>query len=139
MVKAKHIQEPPNAIQIELVEGCPLACSFCAMQGIRNNGANGPLRIHGSNSKPYKYMTIEIAKKIAKQISKANWNSRIEFAMHGEPTIHPNNARIVRLFRKNLPKSSIMMTSNGYGLLKNTTKNIDNLMDSGINKALVPV
>ena len=28
-------QDPPNAIQVEFVEGCNLACSFCGIQYIR--------------------------------------------------------------------------------------------------------
>ena len=43
-------QDAPNAIQIELVEGCNLACSFCGIQAIRDNKADGPQNIHGKAS-----------------------------------------------------------------------------------------
>ena len=51
------MQEPPFCIQFELTEGCNLACSFCGIQGIRDNGAHGPSNTTGKNSKPYKFMT----------------------------------------------------------------------------------
>ena len=45
-------QDPPNAIQVEFVEGCNLACSFCGIQSIRENEADGPNNIHGKKSGP---------------------------------------------------------------------------------------
>jgi radical SAM protein with 4Fe4S-binding SPASM domain len=108
-------QEPPFAIQIELVEGCNLYCNFCGLQGIREK-----------TDKTYNMMSKDTVMDLASQIHKAGWNSRIEFAMHGEPTMHDDCANMVRIFRKFLPKSQLMMTSNGGGLLK-TPGVIDNL------------
>lgn len=133
------IQESPNAVQIEPTEGCQLACSFCGMQGIRNNGANGPKKMSGKNSKPFKFMTTQTARAIASGIAEVGWNPRIEIAMHGEPTMNPRIHRIVSIFRQHLPKASIMMTSNGGGLLSDlgATENINNLMDNGLNVLLL--
>jgi len=111
-------QDPPFAIQVEPTEGCTLACSFCALQSIRENGASFELGVHGSGKGPYKFMTIGTAVRIASQIAIAEWNSRIEFAMHGEPTVHPQLADIVAAFRLALPKASIMITTNGSGIMK---------------------
>jgi len=137
----KYKQDPPNAIQIELTEGCQLACSFCGMQGIRNNGANGPKNIRGKNSKPYKYLkrgrAFIIAHQIAYEIAYNLWNPRIEFAMHGEPTLNPFCVKIVSIFREMLPRLPLMMTSNGGGFLKNTSSRIDKLMDVGLNVLLL--
>jgi MoaA/NifB/PqqE/SkfB family radical SAM enzyme len=116
-----------------------MACSFCGMQAIRDNGANGPLGIRGTNSKPFMEMTTMTAERISLQIRQAGWNPRIEFAMHGEPTMNTNLIDIIRIFRKNLPKVSMMMTSNGGGFLfpPSVTTNINNLMEAGLNILLL--
>ena len=134
-VNMEYKQEPPNSIQIELVEGCNLACSFCGIQAIRENGANGPDKVRGKASKPYKFLSREVALRIVKEIADAKWNSRIEFAMHGEPTMHPDYQSIIELFRHWLPKASLMMTSNGGGLLldEGLNHNINTLMRKGLN------
>ena len=65
---SNYYQDPPNSIQIELTEGCNLACSFCGIQAIRDNKAHGPLNIHGKASAPYRYLTIERARAICNRI-----------------------------------------------------------------------
>ena len=130
---SNHYQDPPNAMQVELTEGCNLACSFCGIQSIRENNADGPSNIHGKASAPYKYMTIELAKELCTKIKQAGWNPRLEFAMHGEPTMHPFFIDMIRLFRQELPKTSLMMTSNGGGLLRDTEKSVNQLMEAGLN------
>jgi MoaA/NifB/PqqE/SkfB family radical SAM enzyme len=114
-------QEPPFAIQVELTEGCNLRCGMCGIQGIRDAPGG------------YKYMTPAIAQKVAGDIAKAGWNSRIEFAMHGEPSINPSRNTIISIFRKELPHAQIMMTSNGSGFVKNASQQISNIMDAGLN------
>jgi len=128
-------QEPPNAVQIELTEGCNLACSFCGIAGIRDNKAKGPEGKHGKNSSPFKFMSLALADELATQIAEAGWTSRIEFAMHGEPTMNPDATEIIKVFRKHLPKNSIMMTSNGGGLMRggNSYHNMKNLFSAGLN------
>ena len=128
-------QDPPFAIQIELTEGCNLACSFCGIQGIRDNGANGPEKIRGKSSPPFKYLTIEKALIIANRIVEAGWNPRIEFAMHGEPLLNKKYNTIFSIFRNALPKASLQLTTNGVILLNNPgpEKRIDDIMKSGIN------
>jgi Predicted Fe-S oxidoreductases len=128
-------QEPPFAIQIEPTEGCTLACSFCALQSIRDNGADAELGIHGKNSTPYKFMTVETARFIAREIKLAKWNPRIEFAMHGEPTVNPDLPEIVQMFRKYLPDRSLMVTTNGSGVT--TPARIHALFNAGINTLAV--
>lgn len=130
---SNHFQDPPNAIQVEFVEGCNLACSFCGIQSIRDNDADGPANIHGKASAPYSHMKLATATRICQQIEKYKWNPRIEFAMHGEPTMHPFFIEMVRHFRIMLPKTPLMMTSNGGGLLKDTEATVNKLMDAGLN------
>lgn len=124
-------QEAPFSIQIEPTEGCTLACSFCALQSIRDNGANADKKIHGRASTPFKFMTVELATRIASEIHRLGWNPRIEFAMHGEPTSNPKLAEIIEAFREVLPKVSLMLTTNGSGLL--THDAIDRVFMHGLN------
>lgn len=117
----KYRQEPPFAVQIELSEGCNLRCSFCGINGIR------------TKEKTYKFMTVKTAEVIASQMAKEGWTARVEFAMHGEPTMNPNAAAIVAVFRKHLPKASMLMLTNGGGLLPDPVTKIGALMDAGLN------
>lgn len=120
---AIYRQEPPFAIQIELTEGCNLYCDFCGLQGIRT-----------ASEKNFKFMTVDTARKIATAIAEAGWNSRIEFAMHGEPTLNKDRVEIVRLFREALPRRQLMMTSNGGGLLSGgVVRSLTDLFDAGLN------
>lgn len=120
----KFKQEAPFAIQIEFVEGCNLYCDFCGLQGIR-----------GAKDKTFKEMSHSTAINIAHQIMELGWNPRIEFAMHGEPTMHSEYAKMVRGFRKYLPNQQLMMTSNGGGLLRppGVVDNLTELFDAGLN------
>lgn len=129
-----YVQDPPYCIQVELTEGCNLGCSFCGLQHIRDNGANGPEDKHGKASF-MKFLTVEKAEVIASRIAEAKWTPRIEFAMHGEPTMNPDYIEIVGVFRKHLPKASLQLTSNGGGLLKGQgfSSNINALMEAGLN------
>ena len=108
-------QEPPYSIQIELTEGCNLRCPFCGLQGIREEGPN----------KNFKFMTQDTIQSIATQIHEAGWNARIEFAMHGEPTMHPEYHSMIGTFHNHAPKNQIMMTSNGGGLLRERRSSIN--------------
>lgn len=115
-------QEPPFAIQVEMTEGCNLMCDFCGINGIRAKAGN------------YKFLTPVLAASVANSIHNAGWTSRIEFAMHGEPTLNPEYVRIIEVFRRFLPKNQLMMTTNGAGLLKGDCNiNIRNLFAAGLN------
>jgi MoaA/NifB/PqqE/SkfB family radical SAM enzyme len=114
-------QESPFAIQIELTEGCNLFCSFCGIHGIR------------SSAKDYKFMNPGIAVVIAEQIKRTGWNCRIEFAMHGEPTLHPEFKQIITIFRMFLPHHQLMMLTNGIGLLPMPKVEVNRLFYSGLN------
>ena len=116
------MQEAPFAVQVELTEGCNLRCSFCGIKGIREKAGG-----------PFKFMTVDTAKRIAEGMRAAKWTARVEFAMHGEPTLNPDMIEIVRIFRQNLPKSQLMITSNGGGLIKSPLKTVRALLDAGLN------
>lgn len=117
-------QEPPNAVQIELVEGCQLRCSFCGLNGIRGKDNN------------FKFMEKDTLQTLCLQMREQKWNPRIELAVHGEPTWHPKLIEMVGLIRTIGPDWYIMMTSNGGGLLgkPGPLTNIRNLFETaGLN------
>tara|TARA_R100001594_G_scaffold1044_3_gene4296 strand:- start:4575 stop:5576 length:1002 start_codon:yes stop_codon:yes gene_type:complete len=135
-------QPPPFCIQLELTEGCNLACAFCGIASIRDNKANGPKGLRGKNSRPFKFLhwgsAYAVAEKIREACEKDGWNPRIEMAMHGEPTMNPEYKEIVALLREKLPKTHLQMTTNGGGLLKgNLSQNINDLLDAGLNVLLL--
>lgn len=120
-----RLQEPPFTIQIELTEGCNRGCYFCGLHGMRKNGKG-----------PFYYMTTETAECIAKEISRLKWNSRLLFAMHGEPTLNKDCEDLIRIFRDQLPKAHISMFTNGAGIINKNTS-IKGLKRAGINNLMI--
>ena len=116
-----EIQAPPFCVQIEPTEGCPLMCKFCGIHGIRQRAGG------------YKFMSVELAKDIAKQMAKLGWNSRVEFAMHGEPSVNPKLFDIVAAFRKELPKAYLLLETNGNGMVDDPVGDMKRLKDAGLN------
>lgn len=114
-------QEPPFSVQIEPVEGCPLRCDFCGLNGIR-----GKEHI-------YKPMSSHTAEQIANAIRDIGWNCRIEFAMHGEPTIHDELNYMITMFRDRLPKNYFLLTTNGYGFRRGAAYKITTLLEHGLD------
>lgn len=99
----------PWVIQPELVTGCSMKwgsgkgglCHFCGLNAIRSGPGD------------YQYMSIELATRIAEQIAAFCPKARVEFAMRGEPLIHPEAVQIIGMFRQFLPTTSLMLTTNG--------------------------
>lgn len=75
-------------------------------------------------------MTVDRARRLAGLLAGSGWNPRIEFAMHGEPTMNPEFVEILRVFRAALPRHHMMMTSNGGGLLRDPTGLADAALES---------
>lgn len=83
--------------------------------------------------KGYRFMSLETAERIASEISRMGWNSRLEFAMAGEPSMHPEIETLIAMFREYLPKNQIMLLSNGAKFLPNPIKKIDALFGAGVD------
>ncbi len=124
-------QQGPFSLQVEATEGCNLRCGFCGIRGIRAAGTRGDL------SGPYHYMTEGTAHALALGIAQAGWNPRIEFAMHGEPTMHPDLPRLVRIMRAHLPGRPIMVTTNGLPLLDAWPLSVYELFGAGADTVAV--
>lgn len=120
-------QHAPFTIKVEMTEGCNLRCTFCGVLGIREKAGD------------YKFLEVSTAKKIAKQIAQAKWNSKLEFTMHGEPLMNPNATEIVQTFRKYLPDNQIMVSTNSAPLLKppGIRERVKALFDAGMNILVV--
>lgn len=114
-------QNPPYAVQIELTEGCNLRCGFCGLSGIRGDDND------------FRFMDQPTAHAIASGMAKHKWNSRVEFAMHGEPTMNPEITEIISIFREWLPKAKLMITSNGGGLAADAPARISALFSAGLD------
>lgn len=120
----EYRQGPPYCIQIELTEGCNLRCLFCGINGIREKPGK------------FKFMDLLTARAIATDlgflVQYEGWNPRLEFAMHGEPTMNPDCEEIIKIFRQELPKTYMLMESNGGGLIKDPMENVLALFRAGI-------
>jgi hypothetical protein len=53
--------------------------------------------------------------------------------MHGEPTMNPDHAEIIGIFREHLPRNYMLMESNGGGLQGDSLGKIDALFNAGLN------
>lgn len=115
---------PPYCIQVEPTEGCNLRCDFCGLNGIR-----GPL----SEGMNLKFMTVATAEEIGKQIASKGWTPRFEFAMHGEPTLNRDLAKIISVIDDHTPKSYKLIETNGAGLVGDPVNRILDLFRAGIN------
>lgn len=92
----------PWNIQIELVRGCNLSCEFCAIHCV---------------PKEKLFMSKETLMNTLAGVQDFD-PLRVEFAMRGEPTLHPELAVMVGLTRGFMPKSQITLTTNGIKLTK---------------------
>jgi radical SAM protein with 4Fe4S-binding SPASM domain len=120
-------------IQPELVTGCSMKygkgsgglCHFCGLQGIRS----GPGE--------YQYMAMDTARRIADQVAEFCPKARIEFAMRGEPLMHPKAVAIIKIFRDRLPGTSLMLTTNGDTLRGHMRERLQPIFDAGLNLLLL--
>lgn len=118
-----NYQVPVYLYQIEPIQGCTRRCEFC---GINNLSKEEII--------PFKYMSLELAEKISKEIALySKPNIRIDFAVHGEPLLHPKPFELISIFRKNVPKAQISIISNGDVLKSKDDIYVQNLFKSGLN------
>ena len=97
----KGLSKPWNC-QIEIVRGCNLRCDFCAIHSVPSEKI--------FMDKPT-YLIAIAQLNIFDPI-------RLEFAMRGEPTLHPGLIEMTGLARYFLKKSQITLTTNGIKLTK---------------------
>ena len=118
-------QKRPWSVQVSLVEGCNRLCTFCGLNGIRSSAGN------------YEFMSEIVAHSAASGIQALCPTARIEFAMHGEPTVHPQFFERIRLFRSYLPKAQLMLTTNGKQWIRRLPEMLDQSFRAGIHFVLL--
>jgi radical SAM protein with 4Fe4S-binding SPASM domain len=103
--------------------GCNLRCSFCGIAGIQEKQGHG-----------YKFMAEATMRSAMEQVAELGWNSRIGFAMRGDPTQHPNYAGMVAITHEHRPRSTKLMLTNAGGLLRKpgAVANVNALFDAGL-------
>lgn len=99
----KTIEHKPYTIMMDLVQGCNRTCYFCGTNGVER-------KIYFADEK-----TII---RECELIKKSGYNSRIFIAGNGEPTLHPNLLKMLKIIRTILPKHWIQLVSNGYFIKK---------------------
>jgi len=99
----------PWSVQLELTEGCNKLCTFCGLNGIRS-----------APGKPYHFMPPDLAEITATQLAVLCPKARVEFAMHGEPTLNPQWREIIGIFRQHLPDTQFQLTTNGRSWIRKT-------------------
>lgn len=115
----------PWSMQVEPVEGCNRACHFCGINSIREKpGA-------------YKYMSAETAEAAARGAAALCPGARCEFAMHGEPLMHPAAAERLAIFRQWLPAAQIQVTTNGKVLAGKMQERAEALFRAGVDFLLL--
>lgn len=97
----KGLNKPWNC-QIEIVRGCNLRCDFCGIHTIPSEK---------KFMDKLTYMSALTNLKVFDPI-------RLEFAMRGEPTLHPDLLQMTAVARSFLPQSQITLTTNGIKLSK---------------------
>jgi hypothetical protein len=104
-----------HQIKIELSKGCNRVCDFCGI------------------SKSHRgLMSMETFSKIYEDLTPSM--KRVEFILHGEPTLNKNIYIYSKMVREKLPKSSITILSNTEIFGKVGFDKFLELYDSGVNQ-----
>lgn len=111
----------PYSVNIETVQGCNRRCDFCGTMGMEK-------KIH--------FADMNVIKHTLSLLREANFTGSIRFAAHGEPTLNPDIAKIVRLARIALPKVALNLFTNGT-VIEKKPKLVDDLFAAGLNNLIV--
>lgn len=112
----------PWCFKVSIAEGCNKYCDFCGLRSIRT-GAGENIQI----------MTPEIAEFTAYQIRDLNPEARLEIGGFGEPLLNTDINQVVATFRNYLPKSQLLLVSNGKLLVRKMLEKIPKLFESGVD------
>jgi hypothetical protein len=111
----------PWSVQVEFVEGCSRLCAFCGLNALRSKPGD------------YRCMTVETAALVASGVADLCPGARLEFAMHGEPLMHPRYLELIALFRAMLPRVQLQVTTNGVRFRNGKMQQrVDELFAAGI-------
>lgn len=110
-------KQTPWVWVIEIVHGCNLSCGHCAMAVL---------------DRTPRCMSMETWEHTMEIIRQVNPASRVELAMGGEPTLHPDIYGMLKRGREITPLSQFQITTNGTMLTKGVVT-YRGLMDAGCN------
>lgn len=109
--------DKPKTLRIELVQGCNRNCGFCGLQFL------------DQSINKFKFVSDEVFYKIIDDLSSVQ---RIEFAQHGEPSLHPKLEEYIRAIYHKNPKTQLSMISN-CDVYINKPENLYRLFYLGMN------
>lgn len=129
MKQSKVRHTSPHSFQIEITEGCCLECNFCGVWKIHQYRKS-------RHEQRFRYMSIPFAQKLSQAIKQ--WlgdttRRHIEFELHGEPLLNPCVVDIISIFRKALPKSYLIITTNTLPILNKFESSVNALFKAGLN------
>jgi|TARA_B100000315_G_C14522609_1_gene562303 radical SAM protein with 4Fe4S-binding SPASM domain len=100
----------PKVIELNTGPTCNRKCSFCP----RADGW----------SEPGDYFEIELANKIAKELSEINFDGLVQFTGYGEPLQHPKIFDLIEVFSRK--KIQVELTTNGDFLKRDVAHKLFN-------------
>jgi radical SAM protein with 4Fe4S-binding SPASM domain len=109
-----------TALDFEINSHCNLECSYCPASFKDGRGKN--------------LMPVETFKKAIDDLSKINYSGRISPHFFGEPLLDDRLPDLMRYVRLKLPKSKIIIHTNGIRLSK---ERYDACIDAGVDGFLV--
>lgn len=98
-----EFENKPNSIQIELVHGCNKRCSYCGTMGLKRE---------------FIFMEEKTLMKICALIKNSKFKPRIILGGAGEPTLHPNLLKMLKIIRMELHDLHIQLITNGFWIKK---------------------
>lgn len=94
-------RQTPYVFVVEIVHGCNLSCGHCAMSVL---------------DRTPRFMSMESWLQLMAIVAAVAPTCRVELAMGGEPTLHPELHSLLREGRRLSPRSQFQITTNGLML-----------------------
>jgi len=114
------VNRPPTSIQLEPVLGCNMRCDFCPTCRLPTN-------------EPLKFMSVAMTDSIGMEIAHLTSQGRhlrLDLALRGEPTLHPDLPLVIQLLRRHLPYCQMTIVTNGARL---SIQMVEALFAQGLN------
>ena len=134
---------PPYEIRLELVEGCPLRCRHCGINGIRE-----------PDDKTMNFMEDWVWEKVGEELFARRWKTVTILSGRGEPAMHPHLDRCITSLSDRLrgfkireitgksdiemrKRRCVWMESSGCGLAVRNAKREDLILPSLVDNLYV--